>query len=361
MSSEQTASEAGQGGQGFSAECSPSFVAWLAARQISVAFTTYQGKLFFLGHNGRGGISGFERTFERAMGLAGDDQTLYLATRFQLWRLENMLQPGQLHHGYDRLFVPMAGHTTGDLDVHDVAVQADGRPIFVSSRFNCLATLGQRRHFKPLWQPPFISRLIGEDRCHLNGLAMVAGKARYVTLCSRTDVVDGWRDHRRDGGCVMDIESNQVVVEGLTMPHSPRWHDGRLWLLEAGSGWLGYVDQKAGRFERVTFCPGYCRGLSIVGHQAVVGLSLPRHEPTFTGLELGETLAAKGLEARCGLLVIDLASGAVDHWVRLGDPLRELYEVLVLPGTSRPMAFGFKTDEIRTRVWADPAGLGASG
>lgn len=341
----------------FRIEMSRLFVAWMTSQQIGVAFTTYQGKLFLLGHNGRGGCSVFERTFERAMGLAGDSQTLYLASLFQIWRLENVLESGQQIDGYDRLYVPQAGYTTGDLDIHDVAVESDGRPVFISSRFSCVATVSQRYSFKALWVPPFISRLAAEDRCHLNGLAVVDGKARYVTACARTDVVDGWREYRGNGGCVIDIETNNVLLTGLSMPHSPRWYRKQLWLLESGTGYLGYLDQNGNKFERVTFCPGYCRGLSFVGDYAVVGLSLPRYEPTFTGLDLEANLRSKKGEARCGLLVIELATGEIVHWVRLSEPIRELYEVLVLPGVVRPMAFGFKSDEIRTRVWADPEGL----
>ncbi len=85
--------------------------------------------------------------------------------------------------------------------------------------------------FSPLWQPPFITKLAAEDRCHLNGLAMESGKPRYVTAVSQSDVADGWRGWRRDGGCVIDVASNEVIVTGLSMPHSPRAHNNRLWLL----------------------------------------------------------------------------------------------------------------------------------
>ena len=290
------------------------------------------------------------------MGLAGDAQTLYLASVYQLWRLENVLDAGATADGYDRLYVPQVGYTTGDLDVHDVGIEGDGSPVFVSARFSCLATTSDRYHFKPLWFPPFISRLAAEDRCHLNGLAMRDGKARYATACSETDVADGWRDHRRDGGCVIDVERNEVIARGLSMPHSPRLYRDKLWLLDSGTEDFGRLDLETGSFERVTFCPGYARGLTFVGDYAVVGLSLPRHEPTFQGLALQERLEREGVEPRCGLLVIELATGDIVEWVRLEDPVRELYDVLALPGGRRPKAFGFKTDEIRTRVWADPEG-----
>ena len=212
------------------------FPEWLAGQRASLAFTTYQaGKLFLLGLQPDGRLSIFERTFNRSMGLWGDGQTLWMSSLYQLWRFENTLLPGQQVSGYDRFYVPQVGYTTSDLDIHDIAVTADGRPVFVNCRFNCLATTSETHSFTPVWLPPFIDKLVPEDRCHLNGLALVDGKPRYVTAVSRSNVVDGWRDRRADGGCVVDVDSGEVVLEGLSMPHSPRWHDGKLWLLESGT------------------------------------------------------------------------------------------------------------------------------
>jgi uncharacterized protein (TIGR03032 family) len=252
--------------------------------------------------------------------------------------------------------VPRIGYTTGDLDIHDIVVESSGRVVFVATGFNCLATLNERYSFTPLWRPAFVSKLAAEDRCHLNGLAMDDGRCRYVTAVSTTNVVDGWRDRRGDGGVVLDIGAGTTVAEGLSMPHSPRVHQGRLWLLNSGTGFLGRLDGE--RFEPVTFCPGYLRGLAFVGDYAVVGLSRPRHDKTFAGLALDEELARRGADARCGLQVIDLRSGDVVHWVRLEGMVSELYDVIVLPSVERPMLFGFKTEEIqRTIAIGDPQPL----
>ena len=324
------------------------FSAWMAEQRASLAFTTYQtGKLFMIGLQPDGRLSIFERTFNRCMGLWASQQTLFMSSLYQLWRFENALAEGQLHNGYDRLYVPQVGYTTGDLDIHDVAVDENGQIIFVNTLFGCLATVDHRHSFVPLWRPPFISRLAAEDRCHLNGLAMVEGRPKYVTAVSQTDVADGWRDRRRDGGCVIDVDSNKVVVEGLSMPHSPRWYKGRLWLLDSGTGYFGALDSKKNTFERIAFCPGYIRGLAFAGDYAVVGLSKPRENKTFTGLELDDNLTEKGVEARCALQVIDLCSGDVVHWLRIDGIVEELYDVVTLSGVVRPMALGFKTDEIR--------------
>jgi uncharacterized protein (TIGR03032 family) len=331
--------------------------AWLAEQQVSLAFTTYQaGKLFLLGRRPDGRLGVFERTFSRCMGLCADGPGLWLATLYQLWRLENLLRPGEHYQGHDRLYVPKTGHTTGDLDVHDVAVDGSGRVVFVATRFGCLATLSDRHSFTPLWRPPFLSKLAAEDRCHLNGLALEGGRPRYVTAVAQSDVADGWRDHRRGGGVVLEVPSGRVVARGLSMPHSPRVGRGRLWLLDSGTGFLGSLDPAGGAFERLTFCPGYLRGLALHGDYAVVGLSRPRHDKTFGGLALDEELARRRAEARCGLQVIDLRSGDVAHWVRLEGLVSELYDVVVLPGVCRPMALGFKSDEIQRAIVIGDAG-----
>jgi uncharacterized protein (TIGR03032 family) len=192
-----------------------------------------------------------------------------------------------------------------------------------------------------------VSRLAAEDRCHLNGQALEDGRARYVTAVSASDVADGWRDRRRDGGVALDVRTNAAVAGGLSMPHSPRCYRGRLWLLNSGTGYFGSVDPARGALEPLTFCPGYLRGLAFVGDYAVVTLSRPRRDKTFGGLALDETLAAKGAEARCGLHVIDLRSGDVAHWLRLEGMVSELYDVVVLPGVTRPMALGFRSEEIQ--------------
>lgn len=332
------------------------FPAWLAEQDVSLAFTTYQtGKLILLGRQPDGRLAVFERTFSRCLGLWADDQTLWVSSLYQLWRFENVLAPGQWHAGHDRLYVPRVGHTTGDLDVHDVAVEADGRVVFVNTRFSCLAALDPRHSFAPVWRPPFVSRLAAEDRCHLNGLALVDGQAGYVTAVGQTDVADGWRDRRRDGGCVVDVRTDRVVVAGLSMPHSPRWYRDRLWVLNSGTGYFGTADPGRGAFEPVAFAPGYLRGLAFRGDYAVMGLSRPRHDRTFAGLALDDGLRARGAEARCGAQVVDLRTGEAVHWVRFEGMVSELYDVAVLPGVVRPMALGFKTDEIeRTLTVGEP-------
>jgi uncharacterized protein (TIGR03032 family) len=329
----------------------------MAEQNVSLALTTYQAaKLFLIGRQPGGRISVFERTFNRCMGLCVDGPTIWMSSLYQLWRLENGLKPGSLRDGHDALYVPRIGYTTGDIDLHDLAVERNGRVIFVATAFNCLGTISERYSFQPLWRPPFVSKLVPQDRCHLNGLALVDGRAAYVTAVSQSDVADGWRDQRSDGGCVVDVRSNQVVATGMSMPHSPRWYRDRLWVLNSGTGHFGHIDFKQGCFVPLTFCPGYLRGLTLVGDYAVVGLSRPRHEATFRGLALNDELARRNVEPQCGLQVIDLKSGDFVHWLRLQGDVVELYDVGTLPAVTRPMALGFKSDEIQRLLAVDDQG-----
>ncbi|BAZ31447.1 hypothetical protein NIES4074_39200 [Cylindrospermum sp. NIES-4074] len=339
---------------GLEINASRQFISWLYEQNLSLAFTTYQaGKVFFIGLQPDKRLSVFERTFDRCMGLYSQGSSLYMSSLYQLWRLENTLEPGQVHNGYDALYLPQLGYITGDLDIHDIVIcnspesEVSQKLIFVNTLFSCLATVSETYSFVPVWQPPFISKLAAEDRCHLNGLALRSGKPKYVSAVSQSDVAEGWRDKRANGGCVIDVESNEIVLAGLSMPHSPRWYRDKLWLLNSGTGEFGYVDLERGVFEPVAFCPGYQRGLAFHGDFAVVGISQPRHNKTFSGLLLDEKLQAKQAEPHCGLLVIDLKSGDIVHSLRLEGVVMELYDVVALPGVRRPMAVGFKSDEIR--------------
>lgn len=323
---------------------------WLRSEQLSLAFTTYQtNRLFTVGAGQAGRVQVHERLFDKPMGLFAQGARLYLGTRYQIWQLDNLLADGETRQGCDRLYSPKLAHTTGDLNVHDVVLDGDGKLLFVNTDFSCLARLSPDYSFEPVWQPPFISKLAAEDRCHLNGLALRGGKAAYVTACSLTDTPAGWRDRRMHGGAVLDVASGEAVATGLSMPHSPRWYRGRLWLLNSGTGEFGAIDLQTGRFEPLCFCPGFGRGLAFWRNLAVVGLSKLRAS-TFSGLALEERLAAEAIQAECGLVVIDLDTGRALHGLRLEGCVEELFDVVVLPGVQRAQVVGFQSDDIERLV-----------
>lgn len=342
----------------FTLTTSRGFTSWMAGIGGALAFTTYQGgKVFFLGLKPDGTLSVFERSFPRCMGLAvsEDARTILMATQVQLYRFDNLLPQGETQGQFDAVYAPHQTWITGDIDIHDVGIGGDGKAVFANTLFNCLATTSEGHSFRPIWQPPFISRLAAEDRCHLNGIAMENGAARYVTCVSRSDVSDGWRDRRVDGGIVVDVASGEIVATGLSMPHSPRMRQGKLWLLNSGTGELGWVDPISGRFTAIAFCPGYARGLAFIGNYAVVGLSRARENRTFAGLPLDAALKAHDSDARCGLLVIDLTTCDIVDWVRIDGVIDELFDVAVLPAIRCPSAIGIKGPEIRRILSIEPS------
>lgn len=333
-------------------------VGLLASLKISVAFSSYQsGKFYLLGRNPEGGLMVNEQFFSKAMGIHVSGGAIHLATLSEIVRLENVLEPNQrINDTFDACFVPRAAHVTGALDAHDLGIDRDGRILFVNTRFNCLSTISERHSFRPVWTPPFVSRIVDEDRCHLNGMAMRDGRPVFVTAVSRSDTIDGWRDRRADGGVVVEVETGRIVCQGLSMPHSPRWYRGRLWLLNSGTGELGSIvpadGDSEGRFEPLTFCPGFLRGLSFHGRYAFVGLSKPRYQ-RFEGLALDERLRVADSEPWCGVQVIDLDTGACVEWFRIDGAVAELYDIDVLPGVTCPMSLGFGSEELMNLVTVD--------
>ncbi|MDJ0514318.1 MAG: TIGR03032 family protein [Methyloceanibacter sp.] len=345
---------------------SPGFSSFLGSNGIGLGISSYQsGKFYLLGQNTDGGLLVDERFFRKAMGIAVPDKdTILLATLFQIIRFKNVLGPDQqINNLYDACYVPRELFVTGELDGHDVGLLKDGRIVFVNTQFNCLATPSSRHSFTPLWKPPFISKIVKEDRCHLNGLAMEDGVPRYVTAVSKSDTIDGWRDRRYDGGIIIDVATGEIVIGGLSMPHSPRMYNGKLYVLNSGTGdlcWVEPADKAANaKLHVVAFCPGFVRGLGFHGKHAFVGLSKPRYE-RFEGLALDKRLADTDSEPWCGVQVIDLESGSVVHWFRIDGAIGELYDVAVVPGVLRPMSLGFASNEVLGLITHDELDEAAS-
>jgi uncharacterized protein (TIGR03032 family) len=334
------------------------FTSFLTESNAALAISTYQaGMVLIIGIDPETGkLWIFNRHVERPMGIASDRRRLAVAALTQIVTFVDG-HHGTPTEGQDPVFVPQLAHFTGDLDVHDIAFDAAGDIVFVNTLFSCLATVSPTHSFRALWKPRFISRLAAEDRCHLNGLAMRDGAPAFVTAVSTSDIADGWREHRRDGGVVIDVTSGEIAATDLSMPHSPRWHDGKLWLLNAGTGELGTVDPATGSFTAVAFCPGYLRGLTFIGRYAIVGASEPRENHTFGGLALQERLDRENISPRCGVFVIDTVTGDVVHWLRITGVVTELFDIAVIPEARKPSLIGFRSDEIRRVVSIDDTGL----
>ena len=131
---------------------------------------------------------------------------------------------------------------------------------------------------------------------------------------------------------IIDVETNQIVASGLSMPHSPRWYRDQLWVLESGQGRLCRVDPASGAVETVAELPGFTRGLAFAGPLAFVGLSEVREATTFGGLPLTARLE----DRQCGVWVVNIETGATVGFLRFDDLVQEIFEVTLLPGLRFP-------------------------
>jgi len=273
------------------------------------------------------------RSFPSPMGMAVSEDLLALGTSQGVWVYQDQPAVGQKLEPkgrHDACYMPRTHHITGDIRIHDVAF-ANGELWIVNTRFSCLATLDGRHSFVPRWRPPFISVLAADDRCHLNGLALVDGEVRYVSALGVTDEPGGWRDHKAAGGVLLEVPSGEVALAGLSMPHSPRFHEGRLWILESGKGTLGVADLEAGTVETVAHLPGFTRGLAFAGPYAFVGLSQVR-EHVFGGIPLTDDLDQRV----CGVWAVDTRSGEIVGFLRFEGAVQEIYDVQLLDGRRWP-------------------------
>ncbi|NEX93027.1 TIGR03032 family protein [Caulobacter sp. 17J65-9] len=330
------------------------FSGWLGAQRCSLAFTSYQtGKLFLVGRMPDGKVSFHQQNYQRAMGVHAQKDRLYVGSLFQIWRLENALAPNErANQHHDRLYVPRNAQTVGDVDVHEVSVDRAGRIIFVNTKYSCLATTSTRFGFRPIWKPMFISKLAAEDRCHMNGLAMEDGLPRYVTAVSQSDVLNGWRERRHEGGVLIDVQNDRIVTDQLSMPHSPRVVGKQIYALDSGRGWIIRIDPQTGAKEDIAFCPGFLRGMTVHNGFAIVTVSLPR-DGAFKGLELDAALKKRDGEPWCGVLIVNLSSGDIVEFIRLDGQVKELFDVAVIPETLLPMAIGANSPEMHSFITYD--------
>jgi uncharacterized protein (TIGR03032 family) len=319
----------------------------LEGNGICLLVTTYQaGKLMAVrGRQGR--ISTLLRTFDRPMGLAvRDGRQFALGTRGQVWFFHNcrdiadqLAPPGS----HDACFLPRTCSITGDIQGHDIAWGGDELWV-VNTRFSCLCTLHAEYSFVPRWRPPFVSALAADDRCHLNGLAMVEGRPRYVTALGESDSGEGWRPGKVNGGIVIDVASGNILARGLSMPHSPRYHAGRLWVLDSGTGQLQTIDLQTGQRQTVAEMPGFTRGLAFYGSYAFVGLSRIRESAVFAGLPIADRFQ----QLACGIWVIDLRSGQTAEFMQFEVGVDEIFAVEVLSGIRYPEILGLKEETIHS-------------
>ncbi|MFH0341693.1 MAG: TIGR03032 family protein [Chromatiales bacterium] len=303
--------------------------------QISLVVSTYQAGKIILVRNDGAVLNTHFRTFGKPMGIAADRARLTIGGTNTVWYYRNVpavapkLEPLGKH---DACYLPRRLHVTGDIDIHEMVYDGKDELWIVNTRFGCLCTLDADHSFYPRWRPPFVSALAPEDRCHLNGLAVREGRPKYITALGETDTPGGWRANKARGGILMDIEQNAVCLRGLSMPHSPRWYQNRLWCLESGEGSLVEVDLKRGTWRTVAQLPGYPRGIDFLGPLAFIGLSQVRESAVFSGIPLVSRLR----ERTCGVWVVHIESGETLGFLRFESGVQEIFAVQVLPGLRYP-------------------------
>jgi len=306
---------------------------------ISLLVTTYQaGKLVLVRPDAENPdlVNTHFRNFNKPMGMAIGRERLAIGTAQEIIEFRNVpaaaarLEPTGKH---DACFLPRLLHVTGDIQIHEMVYRGD-ELWFVNTAFSCLATYDDDHSFVPRWRPSFVTELTPEDRCHLNGLGLVDGKPRWVTALGETNKAGGWRENKKDGGVLIDLDSEEIVARGLSMPHSPRWYAGKLWLLESGTGSFGFVDQKTGKYESIVELPGFTRGMDFAGNLAFIGLSQVRETATFGDIPITERLDES--ERTCGVWAIDIRNGDVVAFVRFEEAVQEIFAVSVLAGCRFP-------------------------
>ena len=326
-----------------------SFPALLQQLGITLVVSTYQsGRLIFIRAENATTLNTHFRMFRSPMGIAVGDGRLAIGTEREVWDYRN--QPAVSAHldppaKHDACYVPRKIHVTGDIRIHEIGYASSAGDVkkmtgdaekmelwMVNTRFSTLCTLDDDSSFVPRWRPAFVTHLAAEDRCHLNGMAIIDGRIRYVTAFGATNTPGGWRENKASGGLLLDVDSGEIVLRGLSMPHSPRQYDGRFFILESGKGTMATADLSTGRVEMIAELPGFTRGLAFAGPLAFVGLSQVRESNVFGGIPLTERVS----ERQCAIYVVDLRNGQTIAFLRFEGDVQEIFDVQVLHGIRYP-------------------------
>lgn len=319
----------------FTLRYSPNIPELLSQLRCSLVLSTYQaGKLVFLSPRDKEALVQLPRTFAKPMGIAIHGDKMAVATKEEVIVLRNSPQlathypknPGT----YDSFFMPRMTYYTGAVDIHDIDFGHDGL-YAVNTSFSCIIKIDGEYSFTPVWKPPFISALASEDRCHLNGMALLDGRPKYVTAFGTGDSHQSWRPTVTESGILMDVDSGEIVASGLKMPHSPRLFDGELYVLFSATGELVRIDPATGTYDVVHRLKGFVRGLAKFGDYVFIGLNrLRKNSSTFAHLPVSE------MSDYAGVAIVHLPTGAYVGEIRYESSVDEIYDVQVLGGSLRP-------------------------
>ncbi|MDD2791002.1 MAG: TIGR03032 family protein [Sulfurimonas sp.] len=311
----------------------------LKQMKSTIAMSTYQsGKIILMGQEN----DAFDiryKEFPRPMGMYANAGKIWAGLGHGIYQFANFsgVAPKLEGAAFDACYMPQNIHFTADIDIHEMEYCKD-ELYFINTKFSCLCIKDPNSSFKPIWKPPFITFLQPTDKCHLNGFCTRDGEPRYVTALGETDEPLGWRANKANGGILMDIKTNEILLRGLSMPHSPRWHQEKLWVLESGKGALSYFDFEKKELIEVASLPGFTRGIQMVGDFAFIGLSKVRESATFSGLPI--TKLPKRVS---GVWVVNIKTGKIISFIEFTSGVDEVFAVSVLPHTKMEM-FDFNSD-----------------
>ena len=343
----------------FSCTYTPNVAELLIQLNCSLAITTYQaGKLIFLSPDGANAMRQLPRDFDKPMGMAINQNIMALATKDEVVVFANAPRLAAGYpvkpNFYDAFYLPRASYFTGNIDLHDMDWDKDGRLWAVNTLFSCLVTIDIAYSFEPRWKPPFIKSLESSDLCHLNGMAMVDGMPKYVSMFGQTNTAKGWRSGVETNGLIMDISNNEVITHSLPMPHSPRWFNNKLYCLLSATGQLIQIDINNGKYEIVAQLKGFVRGMAKRGDYLFIGLSkLRQNASTFRDLAISKDAIY------CGVEIIHLPTGANVGNIRYQQSVDEIYDVQVIPGVLRPGILNHTTATHRLALHTPDAGFWA--
>lgn len=319
----------------FSYTYSPNLPEILTGLGCSLAVSTYQtGKVVLFSPKNNDSLIQLPRNFPRPMGMAVKSNTLAIALNKEILIAANApglakdypANPGV----YDSFYVPRTSFYTGVLDLHDLAWTDKGL-VAINTAFSCLSTLSHQFSFESIWKPPFITDLIPEDRCHLNGIAVKEGAAKYVTALGTGNTALSWKEGMLKSGILMDITTNEVILDNLPTPHSPRWYNDGLYMLLSATGELVKVDVHNKKYEVITKLNGFLRGMDRIGDYLFIAMSKLRQSSSL----FKEAPIAKE-SVNCGVSVVYVPTGKQVGFINYNTTVDELFEVKVLPNTIRP-------------------------
>lgn len=320
----------------FSCTYSANFPELLLQLNCSLAISTYQaGKIVFISAKDEHHLVQLPRTFNRAMGMAIHEDQLAIAVKDEVVLLTNAPELARTYPKnpgiYDALFVPQVIYNTGQVDLHDLHWGQNHKLWGVNTSFSCLVTMSDRFSWQPEWKPHFIDKLVSEDRCHLNGLAMRNDAPAFVTALGGQNTIQGWRQTLPQGGILMDVIKNEIILDGLAMPHSPRLYDDALYILLSATGQLIKVDVINKSYKVLKEIDGFTRGMAKIGDYLFIGISKLRpNSSNFRDLEI----ARKAMHA--GVKILHLPTCSLVAELNYQTSVDEIYDVQVLPDILRP-------------------------